>query len=62
MYLKRNRFNFCTPRKKLLSLKGQSSPAIRHLVVQAMADWYMKGDQMDLSRILDVAQDLKVCF
>ena len=43
-------------------------PTVRHLVMQAMADWYaksdMKGDQVEqqtkLSRILDVAQDLKV--
>jgi len=42
-------------------------PTVRHLVMQAMADWYaksdMKGDQVEqqtkLSRILDVAQDLK---
>ncbi|CAB3987607.1 CCR4-NOT transcription complex subunit 1 isoform X5 [Paramuricea clavata] len=39
--------------------QGQSSPSIRHLVIQAMADWYMNGDAGDLSRILDVAQDLK---
>lgn len=29
-----------------------------------MAEWYMRGEQYDqakLSRILDVAQDLKVC-
>ena len=46
--------------------QGQS-PTIRHLVMQAMADWYtkadVKGDQVEqqtkLSRILDVAQDLK---
>lgn len=32
--------------------------------MQAMADWYMKGDQDQarLSRILDVAQDLKVVY
>jgi len=30
--------------------------------MQAMADWYMSGDQDQarLSRILDLAQDLKV--
>ncbi len=47
--------------------KGQS-PTIRQLVMQAMADLYSKadakGDQVEqqtkLSRILDVAQDLKV--
>lgn len=47
--------------------KQGQSPTIRHLVMQAMADWYtkadVKGDQVEqqtkLSRILDVAQDLK---
>lgn len=51
----------------MLDCQGQS-PTIRHLVMQAMADWYTKadekGDQVELqtrlSRILDVAQDLKV--
>lgn len=46
--------------------QGQS-PTIRQLVMQSMADWYLKadklGDQVEqqtrLSRILDVAQDLK---
>ncbi|XP_031558067.1 CCR4-NOT transcription complex subunit 1-like isoform X2 [Actinia tenebrosa] len=41
---------------------GQSqSISIRQIIMQAMADWYMKGDQDQarLSRILDVAQDLK---
>ncbi|XP_065678715.1 CCR4-NOT transcription complex subunit 1 isoform X1 [Hydra vulgaris] len=47
---------------------GQTqSPSIRQLVMQSMADWYLKaekiGDQAEqqtrLSRILDVAQDLK---
>lgn len=41
---------------------------IRQLVVHSMSDWYVKadklGDQVEqqtrLSRILDVAQDLKV--
>lgn len=33
--------------------------------MHAMAEWYMRGEQYDqakLSRILDVAQDLKVSF
>uniref|UniRef100_A0A8C4WXR9 CCR4-NOT transcription complex, subunit 1 n=1 Tax=Eptatretus burgeri TaxID=7764 RepID=A0A8C4WXR9_EPTBU len=41
--------------------QGQS-PAIRQLVMHAMAEWYMRVEQYDqtrLSRILDVAQDLK---
>ncbi|KAF5897986.1 CCR4-NOT transcription complex subunit 1 isoform X1 [Clarias magur] len=41
--------------------QGQS-PSIRHLIMRSMAEWYMKGEQYDqakLSRILDVAQDLK---
>lgn len=46
--------------------QGQS-PTIRQLVIQSMADWYVKADKMGdqveqqtrLSRILDVAQDLK---
>ena len=36
---------------------------VRSLVLHAMAEWYMRGephDQARLSRILDVAQDLKV--
>ncbi|XP_044290269.1 CCR4-NOT transcription complex subunit 1 isoform X2 [Varanus komodoensis] len=40
---------------------GQS-PSIRQLIMHAMAEWYMRGEQYDqakLSRILDVAQDLK---
>uniref|UniRef100_T1DC70 CCR4-NOT transcription complex subunit 1 n=1 Tax=Cupiennius salei TaxID=6928 RepID=T1DC70_CUPSA len=34
---------------------------VRNIVMHAMADWYMRGDcdQTRLSRILDVAQDLK---
>uniref|UniRef100_T1ISW7 CCR4-NOT transcription complex subunit 1 n=1 Tax=Strigamia maritima TaxID=126957 RepID=T1ISW7_STRMM len=34
---------------------------IKTIIMQAMADWYMRGenDQSRLSRILDVAQDLK---
>lgn len=42
--------------------QGQST-VIRTLVMHAMAEWYMRGDPHDqtrLSRILDVAQDLKV--
>ncbi|XP_024137335.1 CCR4-NOT transcription complex subunit 1 isoform X2 [Oryzias melastigma] len=42
--------------------QGQS-PSIRQLIMHSMADWYMRGEQYDqakLSRILDVAQDLKV--
>jgi len=40
------------------------SQNVRGLVLHAMAEWYMRGephDQARLSRILDVAQDLKVC-
>lgn len=47
----------------LLALQGQS-PSIRQLIMHSMAEWYMRGEQYDqakLSRILDVAQDLKVC-
>ena len=43
--------------------QGQS-PSIRQLIMHSMAEWYMRGEQYDqakLSRILDVAQDLKVC-
>lgn len=41
--------------------QNQSTP-IRPLVLQAMADWYMRDihDQIRLSRVLDVAHDLKV--
>ncbi|XP_054715657.1 CCR4-NOT transcription complex subunit 1-like [Uloborus diversus] len=37
------------------------STAIRNIIMHAMADWYVRGegDQTRLSRILDVAQDLK---
>lgn len=45
-----------------LTLQGQS-PSIRQLIMHSMAEWYMRGEQYDqakLSRILDVAQDLKV--
>ncbi|XP_066506128.1 CCR4-NOT transcription complex subunit 1 isoform X2 [Hoplias malabaricus] len=41
--------------------KGQS-PSIRQLIMRSMAEWYTRGEQFDqakLSRILDVAQDLK---
>ncbi|XP_030222806.1 CCR4-NOT transcription complex subunit 1 isoform X6 [Gadus morhua] len=41
--------------------QGQS-PSIRQLIMHSMAEWYMRGehyDQAKLSRILDVAQDLK---
>lgn len=39
------------------------SSTIRTLIMHSMAEWYMRGephDQGRLSRILDVAQDLKV--
>ncbi|XP_066569698.1 CCR4-NOT transcription complex subunit 1 isoform X11 [Amia ocellicauda] len=41
--------------------QGQS-PSIRQLIMHSMAEWYMRAEQYDqakLSRILDVAQDLK---
>uniref|UniRef100_A0A3B3REG1 CCR4-NOT transcription complex subunit 1 n=1 Tax=Paramormyrops kingsleyae TaxID=1676925 RepID=A0A3B3REG1_9TELE len=41
--------------------QGQSL-SIRQLIMHSMAEWYMRGEQYDqakLSRILDVAQDLK---
>ncbi|CAB1322910.1 unnamed protein product [Coregonus sp. 'balchen'] len=44
--------------------QGQS-PSIRQLIMHSMAEWYMRGelyDQAKLSRILDVAQDLKEPF
>uniref|UniRef100_A0A3Q2V0L1 CCR4-NOT transcription complex subunit 1 n=1 Tax=Haplochromis burtoni TaxID=8153 RepID=A0A3Q2V0L1_HAPBU len=44
--------------------QGQS-PSIRQLIMHSMAEWYMRGEQYDqakLSRILDVAQDLKEPF
>jgi len=43
---------------------ASQSQNVRGLVLHAMAEWYMRGephDQSRLSRILDVAQDLKVC-
>jgi hypothetical protein len=43
-------------------VQGHSS-TIRTLIMHSMAEWYMRGDPMDqkrLTRILDVAQDLKV--
>lgn len=46
----------------LMFFQGQS-PSIRQLIMHSMAEWYMRGEQYDqakLSRILDVAQDLKV--
>lgn len=48
--------------KTVSVLQGQS-PSIRQLIMHSMAEWYMRGEQYDqakLSRILDVAQDLKV--
>jgi len=42
---------------------ASQSHNVRSLVLHAMAEWYMRGelhDQARLSRILDVAQDLKV--
>lgn len=35
---------------------------IKQLLIQCMADWYIRGesDQTRLSRILDIAHDLKV--
>jgi len=41
----------------------EQSSTIRTLIMHAMAEWYMRGEHSDqgrLSRILDVAQDLKV--
>ncbi|XP_055707339.1 CCR4-NOT transcription complex subunit 1 isoform X2 [Phlebotomus papatasi] len=37
------------------------SPSLRHIIMVSMSDWYLRGDndQQRLSRILDVAQDLK---
>ncbi|XP_030040329.1 CCR4-NOT transcription complex subunit 1 isoform X2 [Manduca sexta] len=37
------------------------NPNVKPLIMHAMADWYLRGesDQSKLSRILDVAQDLK---
>lgn len=36
-------------------------PNLKHFIMQAMSDWYVRGDydQSRLTRILDVAQDLK---
>lgn len=50
--------------KPIIFFQGQS-PSIRQLIMHSMAEWYMRGEQYDqakLSRILDVAQDLKVCL
>lgn len=47
----------------ILKPQGHSSNT-RTLIMHSMAEWYMRGephDQVRLSRILDVAQDLKVC-
>lgn len=35
---------------------------LKHTLVQAMSDWYMRSDydHIKLSRILDIAQNLKV--
>jgi len=44
---------------------ASQSQNVRGIVLHAMAEWYMRGephDQARLSRILDVAQDLKVRF
>lgn len=52
------------PIKTHCFFQGQS-PSIRQLIMHSMAEWYMRGEQYDqakLSRILDVAQDLKVCL
>ncbi|XP_055686768.1 CCR4-NOT transcription complex subunit 1 isoform X2 [Lutzomyia longipalpis] len=37
------------------------SPSLRHIIMHSMSEWYLRGDndQSRLSRILDVAQDLK---
>lgn len=37
------------------------NPSLRHIILHSMSDWYLRGenDQSRLSRILDVAQDLK---
>uniref|UniRef100_A0AAX7UP09 CCR4-NOT transcription complex subunit 1 n=1 Tax=Astatotilapia calliptera TaxID=8154 RepID=A0AAX7UP09_ASTCA len=43
-------------------MSSGQSPSIRQLIMHSMAEWYMRGEQYDqakLSRILDVAQDLK---
>ncbi|CAG0883626.1 unnamed protein product [Darwinula stevensoni] len=39
----------------------QQQPAVKPIIMHAMAEWYLRGDgdQQRLSRILDVAQDLK---
>lgn len=36
--------------------------SVKPIIMHAMAEWYIRGDsdQTKLSRILDVAQDLKV--
>lgn len=53
----------CLHTKLCLSVLQGQSPSIRQLIMHSMAEWYMRGEQYDqakLSRILDVAQDLKV--
>ncbi|XP_062547047.1 CCR4-NOT transcription complex subunit 1 isoform X2 [Armigeres subalbatus] len=37
------------------------NPSLRHIILHSMSEWYLRGesDQSRLSRILDVAQDLK---
>ncbi|XP_033113474.1 CCR4-NOT transcription complex subunit 1-like isoform X3 [Anneissia japonica] len=42
-------------------LGNSQSPSVRQIIMHSMAEWYMRGesDQARLSRILDVAQDLK---
>lgn len=42
-------------------VQAVNQATVRSIVMHAMADWYMRGecDQARLSRILDVAQDLK---
>ncbi len=59
-----SQYVLCFCQTLLLFLQGQS-PSIRQLIMHSMAEWYMRGEQYDqakLSRILDVAQDLKVCL
>lgn len=51
--------------KSIVNFFQGQSPSIRQLIMHSMAEWYMRGEQYDqakLSRILDVAQDLKVCL
>lgn len=48
--------------QKFYSLFLLQNVGLKHTLVQAMSDWYMRSDQdhVKLSRILDIAQDLKV--